>query len=305
LSANAVDVILATGPPFAAFKLAKRLSDRLHRPYVLDYRDPWTRNPHRHRPARPAVIREEARLLADCAGITIVSPSWGEALDRCFGLGPKLHVIPNGYDPEELKGIDPYYFGHFAIVYTGNFYPPKRSISPVVAALKHIKATMHGKDGQWRFHYYGGHGNYVREEAERFGVMERVVLHGNVPRAEALAAVKGAGVAVVITSVAEEATMEDRGIMTGKVYESLGLGTPILLVAPPGSDTEILDETTGLARRFTGTDVAGIASYLAETISGRIVQPRNLDAYAWTNIAKRFDTVLREAAVSALCNRRR
>ena len=134
---------------------------------------------------------------------------------------------------------------------------------------------MHGKDGKWHFHYYGGQGNHVREEAERFGVMEQVVLHGNVPRAEALAAVKGAGVAVVITSVAEEATMADRGIMTGKVFEPLGLGTPILLVAPPGSDVEILAETTGLARRFTGSDVAGIASFLAETISGQAIEPKN------------------------------
>jgi glycosyltransferase involved in cell wall biosynthesis len=296
LRANDVDIILATGMPFSAFKLAKRLADRLHRPYVLDYRDPWTGNPHSDRPARTAVIREEARLLADCAATTIVSPSWGEALDRSFGLGSKLHVIPNGYDPEELAGIEPYHFGHFAIVYTGNFYPPKRGISPVMAALKLLKEKMHGKDGEWRFHYYGGHANHVREEAQRFEVLERVVLHGNVPRAEALAAVKGAGIAVVITSVAEEATVEERGIMTGKVFEPLGLGTPILLVAPPGSDVEILAETTGLARRFTGSDVAGIASFLAETISVRAVKPKNLEAYAWTNIAKRLDAVLREAS---------
>jgi glycosyltransferase involved in cell wall biosynthesis len=301
LSPNDVDVILATGTPFAAFRLAKRLSDRLHRPYVLDYRDPWTGNPHRDRPARPAVIQEEARLLADCVGVTIVSPSWGEALDGYFGLGPKLHVIPNGYDPEELTGIKPHNFGHFAIVYTGNFYPPKRVISPIMAALKRLKEIMHGKDGQWYFHYYGQHGNHVREEAERFGVMEQVVLHGNVPRAEALGAVKGAGVAVVITSVAEEATMADRGVMTGKVYEPLGLGTPILLVAPPGSDVEILAETTGLARRFTGSDVAGIASFLVKTISGQAIEPKNLHAYAWTNIARRLDAILREATIGVRC----
>jgi glycosyltransferase involved in cell wall biosynthesis len=305
LTSNDVDVILATGKPFAAFKLAKRLSERLRRPYILDYRDPWTGNPHRARPARLATVREEARLLADCAAATIVSPSWREAMDHRFGLGPKLHVITNGYDPEELADIKPYDFGHSAIVYTGNFYPPKRVISPVLAALKCLKEAMHGKDGKWYFHYYGGQGNHVGEEAERFGVVEQVVLHGNVPRAEALAAVKGAAVAVVITSVLEQATVADRGIMTGKVFEPLGLRTPILLVAPPGSDVETIAETTGLARRFTGRDVAGIASFLAETVSGRAPEPKNLDAYAWTNIAKRLDAVLREAAVSAFCTHSR
>jgi glycosyltransferase involved in cell wall biosynthesis len=305
LTPNDVDVILATGTPFAAFKLARRLSERLHRPYVLDYRDPWTGNPHRARPARPVTVREEASLLADCATATIVSPSWREAMDRRFGLGPKLHVIANGYDPEELAAIKPYDFGHFAIVYTGGFYPPKRVISPVMAALKCLKETTHGRGGEWYFHYYGGQTDHVHEEAERFGVMEQIVLHGSVSRAEALAAVKGAGVAVVITTVTEEATMADKGIMTGKVFEPLGLGTPILLVAPPGSDVEILAETTGLARRFTGSDVAGMASFLAEVIFGRAIAPKGVEAYAWPSIARRFDAILREAAVSALCNQSR
>jgi glycosyltransferase involved in cell wall biosynthesis len=223
-------------------------------------------------------------------------------MDHCFGLGSKLHVVSNGYDPEDLSGVKPHNFGHFAIVYTGNFYPPKRVISPVLAALKRLKETTDGYDGKWRFHYYGGQVNHVREEAERFGVTREVVLHGNVPRAEALAAIKGAGVAVVITSVADGATMADKGIMTAKVFEPMGLRTPILLVAPPGSDVDILAETTGLARQFTGSDVAGIASFLAEALSGRAVEPKVGDAYAWTTLAKQLDAVLREAAVSALRN---
>jgi len=302
LTANDVDVILATGRPFAAFNLAKRLADRLHRPYVLDYRDPWTGNPHSHPPARSAVIREEARLLAHCAGVTIVSPSWGEAMDRHFGLGSKLHIILNGYDPEDLADIKAHDFGHFAIVYTGNFYPPKRVISPVLAALKHLKQTMHGYAGKWYFHYYGGHGLHVRKEAERFGVTEQVVLHGKVPRPEALAAIKGAGIAVVITSIAEEATIAEKGIMTGKVFEPLGLGTPILLIAPAGSDVEMLAETTGLARRFSGSDVAGIASFLADSLSREPLNPKHLEAYAWTTIARQLDAVLRAAAIGGKCD---
>jgi hypothetical protein len=123
------------------------------------------------------------------------------------------------------------------------------------------------------------------------------MLHGNVPRAEALAAVKGAGVAVVITSVAEEASTAEKGIITGKMFEPLGLGTPILLIAPPSSDIEAFAETTGLARRFTGSDVAGMASFLTERISGRAIAPKGVEAYAWTSIARRFDAVLRDSVI--------
>ncbi len=295
LTAKDVDIILASGPPFTAFILARRLSDKLGRPYVLDYRDTWTVDPHSDRPARQTTVQEEARLLASCAAATVVSRSWGLILDRDFSLGSKLQIIPNGYDLEELAGIKAQHFSHFAIVYAGNFYPPKRVISPVMKAVRRLKETMNGKGTEWYFHYYGEHQNHVREEAERFGVMERVVLHGNVPRTEALSALRGAGVSVVITSVFEEAPLEDRGIIPGKVFEALGLKTPILLVAPPDGDIETVIETTGLARSFSGNDIDGMASFLKDAIFGGTVEPRDPDAYAWMNIIKKLELVLHEA----------
>jgi glycosyltransferase involved in cell wall biosynthesis len=295
LTSKDVDMILATGSPFAAFELAERLSERFDCPYVLDYRDPWTGNPHAIRPPRPATIRKEARLLAGSVAVTIVSPSWALAMDDRFNIGPKLHVVTNGYDPEELTGVQPHDFGHFAIVYTGSFYPPKRVVSPVMAALKRLKETVDSKAPEWYFHYFGGGVNHVREEAQRSGVMGRVVLHGSVPRAEALSAVRGAGVAVVITSVTNSTTMEDNGIMTGKIFEALGLGTPILLVAPSGSDAKSIAETTELVQSFTGDEVEGMASFLKDMMLGRVLQPKDVDAYSWTSIARKLDTVLRKA----------
>jgi glycosyltransferase involved in cell wall biosynthesis len=293
LTAEDVDIVLATGMPFAAFKLAKRLSDRLGRPYILDYRDPWTGNPHRTGPARPSTIREEAKLLDGCAAVTIVARSWALDMDRRFGLGPKVHVVTNGYDPEELASVRPYDFGHFAIVYTGSFYPPKRVISPVMAALKCLKETPKDKTGEWYFHYYGEHEDHAREEAKRFGVMEQVILHGRVPRNEALSAVRGAGVAVVISSVVEEVAIEDKGIVPAKVFEALGMGTPILLVAPPGSDIEAIIEATGVGGRCAGSDIDSIVSFLVDAMHCQVPESKDREVYAWTNIVKKLDAILR------------
>jgi glycosyltransferase involved in cell wall biosynthesis len=295
LASGDVDIILATGTPFASFALAKLLSERFGCPYVLDYRDPWTGNPHASRPAQPATIRAEARLLAGCAAVTIVSPSWASAMDSRFGLGPKLHVITNGYDPEELVGIEPYHFDHFAIVYAGSFYPPKRVISPVMAALRRLKETLNGNDPEWFFHYYGAHEDHVRNEARRFGVIDRVVPHGRVARSKVLSATRGAGAAVVITSITEEHALEDQGIVPGKIFEILGLGTLILLVAPPGGDVETILATTKLGSRFAGSDIGGMASFLMDAIHGQASKPKAQEAFAWTSIASRLDAVLRKA----------
>jgi len=294
LTPNDVDVILATGSPFCSFGLAKRLAARLGRPYVLDYRDPWTDHPHASFRPRTKLIREEKQLLAGCAAGTVVSPSWAESLDRRFDIGHKLHVVTNGYDAEELATVTPHAFDHFAIVYTGAFYSTKRLITPVMAALKRIKGGTKEDGKEWYFHYYGGDEEHVRNEASKFGVQEKVVMHGNVSRMEALSAVQGANVAVVITSVFAEDTEKDRGIVPGKLFEPLGLGTPILLIAPPGSDATQIVEETGMGRGFVGTDIEGIVRFLsnsAETESNK--RSTCTDRYSWPVLAARLDRILR------------
>jgi glycosyltransferase involved in cell wall biosynthesis len=224
--------------------------------------------------------------------VTVVSELY--LYPRLGLLGSKLHILTNGFDLEEMARVKPYDFGHFAIVYTGIFHPPKRVITPVMGALRRLKETEIGKSVDWRFHYYGSQGNHVHEEAERFGVTEQVVLHGRVSRAEALSAVRGSGVTVVITSVLDEGTPEERGIVPGKLFEPLGLGKPVLLVAPRDSFVQTIIETTGLARIFPGSHIDGMASFFADVIRGQAPKPKNPEAYAWMNIIKRLDIVLRE-----------
>ena len=232
-------------------------------------------------------------MLASCAAATIVSPSWGAALNEKFGIGPKLHIITNGYDPEELEKIEPHDFGHFAIVYTGNFYPPKRVISPLLIALRRIKENANMRGKEWYFHYYGRHESHVHEEAIRLGISDRVRLHGNVSRAEALAAVRGSNIVVVITSISSEITKGDQGIVTSKIFDAIGLGTRILLISPPGSDIETIAENTNVARRFNAEETESMALFLMESLGGRVSELKNSEEYAWTSIAQKLNVVLR------------
>jgi glycosyltransferase involved in cell wall biosynthesis len=204
-------------------------------------------------------------------------------------------VVPNGYDSGEMAAIKPYDFGHCAIVYTGIFYPPKRIISPFLSALKCLQESFSENRNGWYFHFYGAEENYVREEAKRFGLNDRVVLHGRVPRREALSAIKGASLAVVITSVAEQGSMSDRGIVTAKIYEAIGLRTPVLLITPEGSDATAVTEATGLVKSFTGADIQGMASFLKDVVCGQAPKPEDVEACSWTAISKNLDAVLHKA----------
>ncbi len=161
-----------------------------------------------------------------------------------------------------------------------------------MAALRQLHEVGH-RQVPWIFHYYGGDGQHVSDEAKRFGVTERVVVHGTVSRAAALSAVKGAGVSVVITSVEATAGLEANGMVTGKIFEAIGLGTPTLIVAPDGSDANVVAETTGLARRYAAADVDGISTFLSDLMGGQLLQPKDTAAFAWGSLVSGLDGVLR------------
>ncbi len=291
LAPGDIDLILATGRPFSAFKLARDLAHRLHCRYIVDYRDLWTGNPHVKRPFSRATIALEQQILADCAAVTAIAPSMAKALQINFSLdAQKIFTIYNGYNTEETQSVVPRVFDHFSIVYTGRFYPPKRVITPILRALQHLEHDM--AVTECYFHYYGPHDQHVQEEAARLGVLQRVVLHGNVTREEALAAIAGADVAVVITSVLNEASLADKGIITGKLLEPLGLGTPVLLIAPPGSDAEMLIAYSALSSRCAGTDTAGIAAYLAARLHHRGEVSAAPAELSWTSLAHTLHATL-------------
>src|SRR5262249_45026679 len=123
--------------------------------------------------------------------------------------------------------------------------------------------------------------------------MDRVVLHGGVSRTDALSAVRGANIAVVIASVFAEDTQQDNGKIPGKLFEPLGLGTPILLIAPAGSDATQIVEETGMGRGFVGTDIEGIVRFLSDIARKEHKRSFCTDRYSWPILAAKLDRILK------------
>jgi glycosyltransferase involved in cell wall biosynthesis len=292
LSSDEVDLILATGTPFASFGLARRLARRLRRPYVLDYRDLCSDYPYPERRPRNLKIETERKILSECTAAIVVSPSMLRVIASRFRLGSKLHVVSNGYDAEALSKVPAHEFGHFGIVYAGSFHPPIRVVTPVMAALARLKDSETAPK-EWAFHYYGPHTAHVRDAAKEFGLEDRVVLHGVVSRQEALSAVRGAGMTVVIASVAPTGSPAEKGVLTGKIFEAIGLKTPLWVIAPAGSDLEEVLRVAGRGRRFSGDEIEAMVSYLEDAMAGRTPPPGRSDVFDWARIGADLDRLLR------------
>ncbi len=290
LKLGSVDLVLATGSPFSSFVVARRVARKLGVPYVLDYRDPWTLNTLRSRPWPTPVRRLERAILRDAALTLMVSPSQAAAQAQAFGMVKPPLVITNGYDPEQLAGVTARPFDHFALVYAGEFYTGQREIDPVLLALKRVREMMPGTRLPIRLHYYGGAAQQVRVKSQQYGVKDLVACHGRVSRIEALAAIKGSDITVVIAGIADTANQIERGIVTGKLFEPLGLGVRILLIAPEANDAASMVEVSGAGKSFRASDTDAMADWLVECASLRGYQGYSPPVkYAWMALAKRLD----------------
>jgi len=291
---GAFDVVLTSAGPFCNFGLAMEIAEQMGCPFLMDYRDPWTAGPPHYSPQRLGAARkQEGACLAKAAAASIVSPCWRALLDDQFHCGDKVKVISNGYDPELLRAVPETDFGHAALVYAGGFRPPKRIIDPVIEGMARLESGADMEEGAWYLHYYGPHGAAVEACAARLGVSHRVRNHNDVARAEVLAALNGSAAGIVIATVGRETGKDQRGIVTGKVFEMLGLGIPVLAITPPESDLRLTVADQGLCA--TGDETDRIASFFRRVVEGKRQRFTPPIEYSWPHLATMLSDLLEEA----------
>jgi hypothetical protein len=92
--------------------------------------------------------------------------------------------------------------------------------------------------------------------------------------------------------------LHDRAIVTGKLFDALGLSAPTLIVGPKGSDVDTVINTTGLAEIIPAKNIEEIALFFEKAISAQTPAAKNPQAYAWPNLIKQLDSVLLKAIES-------
>jgi glycosyltransferase involved in cell wall biosynthesis len=256
-----IQLIFASGPPFTGHWIAQRLARATGLPLVLDFRDPWTRAPfypRRPRLSRSLDERLEQRCLRQASAVVSVNRAIrGDFLQRYPDLQPShFHIIPNGFDPADFEGRAPHPAPGWTLVHTGTM-PNGRFPSGLAPALTQLLAEEPALADEIRIRLLG---QPAAEAEERFTrpPLDRVVrIEGYQPHEQSVQALLDAQLLLLFIEDGPGA----RGMLTGKLFEYLASGTPILALAPEGEAAEIIRATgTGLVVR--GDDVAAIKSAL-------------------------------------------
>lgn len=245
-----IDLIFATAPPYTNFLVGKALKVASGKPLVMDYRDEWTTMQYRDFPLNPVTQRINRRLeqgvvaQAD-AVITAIEP-FADNLRAADLLPPRTPLVNlmNGFDPAHYQRRHPYTpNARFTIVYTGSFYGERQTPAYFLQGLHALLTRRPALRTAIEVRLIGTIlERHVRCIAE-LGLADVVHYCGVVPHNQAVAAQMAADVLLLVVGKGAGSEV----VLTGKVFEYLGAGRPILALAPLDGPAAALvrDSATG------------------------------------------------------------
>ncbi len=261
--------VFSSAPPYTAHLVAKSLSRAARLPLVTDFRDDWLGNP-RHTYPTPLHRRLHARLerevLRASDRVVAINRHIAEGLRRRHpGVLPDdaVHVIPQGFDPEDfLVPPAPRPQGKMRLLYAGVFYDAQkpdfflRGLHEFITRRPEARAMVEAL-------FVGLLPAAAVELVEDLGMADLVTGAGYLPHRETVAHLRAAD--VLWMTIGDRPGAE--GISTGKLFEYLGAGKPILALIPDGMAREAL-EPCGAATIVPPADVPAISRAL-ETLFDR------------------------------------
>lgn len=312
------DVVLATGNPFVSFATAWTFTRITGVPYVVDYRDSWTLNLFTDEAAFPdghPAWRWERRVLRRASASVFVNDalrSWHA--ERYPEVAPRMMVVPNGWDPDLVTEPDdhpPHSRPHTGLRfgYLGTV-TAQQPLDQLAAAFERARQAPELADAELHIH---GHLGFFRNSPHE--IRDRLGLGADGPATSADHGASGIRYRgpVSKTDVASFYRETDvlvfmagggRYVTSGKIFEYMASGRPIVSVHAPGiAATEVL-EGYPLWFNGNGLDIDDLArAMIAAGRSARCLTPehrllaqRHADTYARARVLAPLEERLRTLA---------
>ena len=294
IAQSGVDCLVTTSPPESSHLIGLLLGNR--RPaWVADFRDGWTFEPLRERFPTAAQRSLDSWLeqrVAKTADM-VVGATRPIARDLEERLGANATHVPSGWDPRDAPvstaGPEvPASSDAARLVHTGRMAGRGRDPGPLFEALRIVNSEP-GNRPVRLVHA----GRLTAEEQAlitRIGIQDVLESLGMLDRAAAIDLQRSADAVVLLTS-------RNSSEASGKVFEYLATGRPIVALAE-GNEAERIVRETHAGLTVPPDDVDAIAAALRRVATGELADeyaPIGLDRYTYPGPAEAMAEVIEEA----------
>jgi len=243
LSKNPVDVIVSTGPPHSMHLIAKKTAASTGIPWLADFRDPWTNIDFVEELnlslwAKKLHARKERQVLQKADAVVAVTPTMAKELDETAGR--KVHVITNGFDPEDFEKNDITTDDFFSVLHIGTMNKA-RNPEMLWKVLQELTREHPSFAESLKLRLVGKVDASVRDLVKQFSLEQYVDIVDYIPHNEIVKEQQRAQVLLLIVNQSPNAYL----LYQGKLFEYLASGRPILTIGPEEGDTRTLLKELG------------------------------------------------------------
>jgi glycosyltransferase involved in cell wall biosynthesis len=224
------DCVITTSPPQSGHLIGAALQRR-GIAWVADLRDGWSFEPggERFPPGRRRRLdaRLERAVIASADGLVAVTPPITDDLRQ--RLHPGAVTITNGFDPADLPAAEaaaasaPVTSGRYSVAYTGTLAYGGASPGPLLEAVRRLR-DLDPVGARLELIFAGPTASDEEAELRASDLAGAVRVLGPLARTDALGLQRAADALLVIIDPRRPS------IATGKLYEYLSAGRPILVL---------------------------------------------------------------------------
>lgn len=213
------DVILASASPYTSLIIGQSLSKKYSIPWVAELRDLWADNHYKPKGNFGAAL--ERYTLKNASSIVTVSEPLADKLRTKYKQ--PVYTIYNAYDEKDYEPISRAKKNDLKkIVYTGSLHSGYQDPSPLFQAL----LSQPELKNKYHIHFYGSGMDELKKNVLSLSLEGQVSFHGSISRKKATLVQRQADILLFLPWN----DRNQKGILTGKLFEYIGARRPILSI---------------------------------------------------------------------------
>jgi len=279
--------IITTSPPHSTQLVGLKIKKKYPAlNWIADLRDPWT-DIYYYKQFYPTFFSKlidlgyEESVLRKADKIITVGASLKNLFSaKVKGIESKTEVITNGYDKDDFSGMIAETPSKFTITYVGTL----SDIYPVDGFLNALYSFKE-KRNEFILRFIGTVSQKQKDLIQSKTGASIVEFIPYVDHTEAIKYMLNTSVLLLIIPDHQS----NKSIITGKLFEYLASGKPIVCLGPADGDAAVIIEITGHGITFSYADSKGISEYLSTLISGiSIIEKRSPEVFSRMELTRKI-----------------
>ena len=280
-----IDTVITTSPPHSTQLIGLKLKETQNIKWIADLRDPWTdiyyyKSMLHTKWAKQKDLNYEKRVIEKSDKVVVVSDSIKQLLLNKSNLvkESKIHIIPNGFDDDDFLVSSKNNNSKFLLSYVGTITKdyPLDSIKKSISNLN-INLEFTGK----------------ADEPTKLLLNEVASFNNHVKHKESINLLLASDMLLLVIPKISN----NKGILTGKLFEYLGARKPILCIGPTDGDAAKIIEECKAGKTFDYSDENGIYDFIETYMSNEFIfENKNYLKYSRKTLTKNLSKILTDMA---------